>query len=56
MTPEKITVTVEQDDETGELVLPLDPDLLKQMGWDFGDTLIWEEHNNGSWSVRKKEE
>lgn len=55
MTQDKMTITLEQDDETGELVLPLDADLLAQMGWDIGDDLIWEELPNGSWSIRKKE-
>jgi len=33
------TVTLEEDPETGELIMPLPPDLLNQVGWDFGDTL-----------------
>ena len=49
------TVRLETDPETGELVLPLSPDMLSQVGWDFGDTLIWEDMHNGSWSLRKKE-
>jgi len=46
---------VEEDTETGELVLPLPDELLNQVGWDFGDTLVWEELDNGNWSLRKKE-
>ncbi len=49
------TVTVEQDPETGELVLPFTPDMLAQVGWDFGDTILWEDNQNGSWSLTKKE-
>lgn len=49
------TLTLEEDPETGELIMPLPPDLLNQVGWDFGDTLIWEDMHNGSWSLRKKE-
>jgi len=37
------TVKVEQDPETGELVLPLPADLLSQMGWIEGTDLFWEE-------------
>ena len=48
-------VTLEEDPETGELILPFPPDMLAQVGWDFGDTLVWENLNNGSYSIRKKE-
>ena len=50
------TITLETDPESGELVMPLPTDLLNQMGWDFGDTLLWEDMGNGSWSLRKKED
>ena len=52
------TVTVEADDD-GELFLPIPVELLNQMGWDFGDTLIWEENFDGhkisSYTLRKKD-
>ena len=50
------TIKLEEDPETGDLIMPLPPDLLNQVGWDFGDTLIWEDLHNGSWSLRKKED
>lgn len=50
------TVTLVEDPETGELVMPLPPDALSQVGWDFGDTLIWSDNDDGSWSLTKKEE
>jgi len=37
------TVKVEQDLDTGELVLPLPADLLSQMGWIEGTELFWEQ-------------
>ena len=49
-------VTVEADDD-GNLVLPIPVELLNQMGWDIGDTLIWDESFNGhtkSYSIHKK--
>lgn len=49
------TITLEEDPQTGELIMPFPPDLLAQVGWDFGDTLIWEDMNNGSWSLRKQD-
>jgi len=39
----KYTVIVEQDPDTGELILPIPDKLLAEMGWNEGDELIWEE-------------
>ena len=49
------TVTLEEDPETKELVMPFPPELLAQMGWDFGDVLTWKDNNDGSFSLSKKE-
>lgn len=50
------TVTLDADpDHPGELVMPFPPELLNQMGWDFGDTLIWHDNNDGSFTLSKKE-
>ena len=51
----KTTVQLEEDPETGDLVLPLSPDVLKQCGWDIGDTLLWEQVDDSTWSLTKKE-
>jgi hypothetical protein len=50
------TIKVEEDPATGELILPFPPDLLSSVGWDEGTVLVWEEMNNGSWLLKKKEE
>jgi hypothetical protein len=50
------TVTLEEDPSTGDLIMPLPTDLLNQVGWDFGDTLIWEELDDGGWSLRRKDD
>jgi hypothetical protein len=47
------SVQLEEDDE-GNLVLPLPTELLNQMGWDIGDDLIWEEAHHGTYTIRKK--
>ena len=49
------TITVEEDPETGDLILPLPQDMLDIQGWREGDTLIWNDEGNGSWSLTKKE-
>ena len=49
------TIIVEEDPVTGELVLPFTPDMLAQVGWDFGDTIVWTESDHGSFILSKKE-
>lgn len=47
------TITVEEDPETGDLLLPLPADLLVMQGWFEGDTLEWNDNGDGSWSLTK---
>lgn len=45
-------ITVEEDPDTGELVIPFPDDLLAEAGWSPGDTLEWtvtEDDGNGNW-------
>jgi hypothetical protein len=53
--PSHWTVIVEEDPATGDLILPFPADMLAQVGWDFGDAIVWEDNQNGSWSLTKKE-
>lgn len=50
------TVQLEQDPETGELVLPFPVDLLSQMGWSEGTDLSWIDNGNGSYTITEKKE
>lgn len=50
------TVILEEDPDTGDLMMPLPVDALSQLGWDFGDTLVWEDLKDGSWSLKKKQD
>jgi hypothetical protein len=45
----------EDPDHPGELLMPFPPDLLAQMGWDYGDVLVWKEADHGSFTLSKKE-
>ena len=36
------TAVLEEDEETGELILPLPTDLIEQLGWKEGDDLVWD--------------
>ena len=49
-------VTVEEDPDTKDLVIPFTPDMLAQVGWDSGDTIVWKDNQNGSFTLSKKEE
>lgn len=47
-------VTLETDEETGDLVLPFSDDMLEGTDWKIGDTIEWIDNNDGSWTLRKK--
>lgn len=52
----RYTVTLEEaDDGSGDLVLPLNDEIMAEAGWAIGDTIIWEDNKDGSWSMRKKD-
>ncbi len=56
MTTKTWTVTLEEDPETGELILPFPEEMLQDAGWQEGDVLEWIDNKNGTWSLVKKEE
>jgi len=49
------TLEVKQN-KHGELYIEFPNELLNQVGWDEGDTLLWEELDHGAWQIKKKEE
>ena len=46
-------IEVQENGKTKELFLEFPPDALNQVGWDEGDTLIWEEIDGG-YQITKK--
>lgn len=48
------SIEVVEDPDSGDLLLPLPPDLLLSQGWIEGDTLIWKDNADGSWIIIKK--
>ena len=50
------TITLVEDEDTGDLILPLPEGLLESQGWKTGDTLEWIDNKDGSWTMKKKEE
>ena len=47
-------ISVEEDPVTGELVMPLPPELLEAQGWVIDDELTWEFNEDGTASLTKK--
>ena len=35
-------VELEEDPETGDLIMPLPMELMASLGWNIGDTLVWD--------------
>lgn len=51
--PKTWTLTVEEDPETGEAYLQLPPEAIEIAGWKEGDSLVWKDLGDGSWSLEK---
>ncbi len=49
------TIKLEEDPETGDLILPLTDEILQEAEWKEGDTLEWIDNQNGSWTLKKVE-
>lgn len=47
-------VDLEEDPETGDLVMPIPLEALQANGWDIGDTLVWEVNESGEVTLTKK--
>jgi len=47
------TITLEEDPETGDLIMPIPQEVLELQEWSEGDTLEWIDLNNGSWQLKK---
>ncbi len=43
-------------DENGDLLLPLSEELLKSVGWKLGDIIVWNENKDGTFTLTKKNE
>jgi hypothetical protein len=50
-----VIVEVQEDPDTGDLVIPLNEEILSAVGWSEGDRLSWKDLGNGQWSISKKE-
>jgi bifunctional DNA-binding transcriptional regulator/antitoxin component of YhaV-PrlF toxin-antitoxin module len=55
MSNKRYTVELEED-ENGELILPLPDELLKEMNWKEGDQLNFSDNKDGTYSMTKVEQ
>lgn len=47
--------TLEEDPETGDLIMPLPTELMEAQGWAIGDTLTWDfDAESGTASLKKE--
>jgi antitoxin component of MazEF toxin-antitoxin module len=49
------TVILEEDPETGDLIMPIPAELLAEAKWYEGDTLEWSIQENGQIILHKKD-
>jgi bifunctional DNA-binding transcriptional regulator/antitoxin component of YhaV-PrlF toxin-antitoxin module len=49
-----VTVTV-QEDENGDAFIVLPDEILEEAGLKEGDTVVWKQLNDTSWSLSKKD-
>ncbi len=47
------TYVAEVVEENGELMLQFPPEMLEELGWFPGDTIVWDEDDSGNIIVRK---
>ena len=46
---------MQEHNETKELYLQFPPGAIDQVGWDEGDTIVWGDNQDGTWTLTKKE-
>lgn len=47
------TVKLEEDEKTGDLLLPFTPEILDEVGWKIGDNVNWKDNSDGSYTLSK---
>jgi len=51
---DRYEVITQEDPETGDVIIPLPPQLLKDLGWKEGDEIDFSIDDNGRMIVQKK--
>lgn len=48
-------IDLEEDPETGDLIMPLPDALLEAQGWRIGDTLVWDLQDGAATLTKKND-
>jgi len=51
--PDSYEIITQEDPETGDIIIPIPPMLLKQMGWTEGDTIEFAKDDQGRFVLSK---
>jgi len=51
----KHTVYIQEDPDTGDLILPLPEGMCDELGWEIGDDIKFKPHKDGSFTLTKKQ-
>lgn len=51
---EFIRTLIEDPEAPGEFLLDLGDDLVNQLNWKIGDTIMWIDNQDGTWTLKKK--
>lgn len=45
---------VQYDESTGDYFIEFPPSVIEKLGWQENDTLLWEENQDGSFTLKRK--
>lgn len=48
-------VELEEDPVTGELFMPIPKELMESLGWQIGDTLVWDSNESQEITLSRKD-
>ena len=52
---DRYTVPI-QEDSNGDLIIVFPEELMEDLDWNIGDSLMWKQNDDGSWSLEKRED
>ena len=50
-----MTIVTLEEDKDGNLVLPISDEMMLELGWKIGDTINWNDNEDGTWTMSKLE-
>lgn len=50
-----MTIVTLEEDKDGNLVLPISDEMMAELGWMIGDTIKWNDNEDGTWTMSKRE-